>query len=72
MSEGFGKRGFPKVLDGAASHERQKVKGLFNTNPRKEQHMPKAPVKTAMAPRPPKFENMSGGKKGTKGGGKKC
>jgi len=34
--------------------------------------MPKAPVKTAMAPRPPRFGNMSGGKKGTKGGGKKC
>jgi len=32
-----------------------------------------APKKTmAMAPHPPRFGNMSGGKKGTKGGGKKC
>lgn len=30
------------------------------------------PKKVAMAPKPPKFGNMSGGKKGTKGGGKKC
>lgn len=31
------------------------------------------PTQTAMAPRPPRFGNMSGGKKGGgKGGGKKC